>query len=153
MELVKNIFFNTDKLVANNIVKLSYTGLLFQNSSTKAYIRYGFGDNWDNLVEAEMVKTELGFQIEIELLDKGTFNFCIKNENNEWDNNNGSNYSFEIEHPETSLVVTEQKSVRRLRRTYLWSKKVKLAIYKMLIYIPKLITGNYKRKSETTKEL
>lgn len=148
MELVKNIFFNTDKLIANNTIKLSYTGILFQNGATSAYIKYGFGNDWENLAEAEMTKTELGFQIEIELLDKETFNFCIKNENDIWDNNNGSNYSFEIEHPETSLVVVEEKSVRRLRKTYIWSKKVKLAIYKMLIYIPKLITGNYKRKSE-----
>ena len=29
MELVKNIFFNTDKLVENAKVKISYTGHLF----------------------------------------------------------------------------------------------------------------------------
>lgn len=150
MELIKNIFFNTDKLVANNTIKLSYTGLLFQNGATEAHIKYGFGADWDNLTEADMVKTELGFQIEVELLDKGTFNFCIKDENDVWDNNNGANYSFEIEHPETALTVIEEKSVRHLRKTYIWSKKVKLAIYKMLICIPKLITGNYKRKSEET---
>lgn len=39
MELIKNIFFNTDKLVANNTIKLSYTGLLFQNGAAKAHIR------------------------------------------------------------------------------------------------------------------
>lgn len=31
MELVKNIFFNTDKLVENSTVKISYAGKLFQN--------------------------------------------------------------------------------------------------------------------------
>ena len=147
MELVKNIFFNTDRLIANNKVKISYTGLFFQNGAKNVYIRYGFGPNWENSIEAEMTKTELGFQIEIELLDKETFNFCIKNEKDEWDNNNGDNYIFEVEHPETALmVINPEKSVRRVRRTYIWSKKVKLAIYKMLIYIPKLITGNYKKK-------
>ena len=30
MELVKNIFFNTDKLIENSTVKISYTGKLFQ---------------------------------------------------------------------------------------------------------------------------
>ena len=30
MELVKNIFFNTDKLIENTKVKISYTGKLFQ---------------------------------------------------------------------------------------------------------------------------
>lgn len=148
MELVKNIFFNTDKLVANNTVKISYTGTFFQDGSTNVYIRYGFGNNWENATEVEMKKTELGFQIEVELLDKGTFSFCVKNENGQWDNNNGENYNFEINHPETALIVIDNnKPSRRLRKTYILSKKVKLAIYKMLIYIPKLITGNYKRKN------
>ena len=58
MELVKNIFFNTDKLIANSTVKISYTGSLFQNNSEKIFIHYGFGNNWDNLTEVEMTKTE-----------------------------------------------------------------------------------------------
>ena len=149
MELTKNIFFNTDKLIENTTVKISYTGKLFQNSSEKVFIHYGFGLDWENLNEIEMEKTELGFQIEIELLDKGTFNFCVKNENDEWDNNNEENYIFAIEHPEMSLmVIDENKPSRHLRKTYIWSKKVKLAIYKLLISIPKLLTGNYWKKNE-----
>ena len=38
MELIKNIFFNTDRLVANNTIKISYTGLFFQSQSTNVYI-------------------------------------------------------------------------------------------------------------------
>ena len=138
MELVKNIFFNTDRLTAGSKVKISYTGKFFQDNSQKVSIRYGFGNDWDNLIEEDMVKTELGFQIEIDLIDKETFNFCIKNEKDEWDNNDGNNYIFSIEHPETSLVVVEnpKNSIRKLRKSYIMSKKIKLAIYKMLIYIP-----------------
>lgn len=150
MELVKNIFFNTDKLTPNNRVKISYTGKFFQDDSTNAYIHYGFGNEWEGLVDAEMQKTELGFQIEVDLIDSNTFNFCIKNEKGEWDNNNGENYIFQIERPETSLIALDNlpgKSVRRLRRSYIWSKKIRLAVYKMLIYIPKLISGNYKKKN------
>lgn len=147
MELVKNIFFNTDRLVANEIVKISYTGLFFQNGATNVYIRYGFGEEWENLVEKEMIKTELGFQIEIPLENKGTLNFCIKNEKDEWDNNNGENYIFEIQKPETSLaVIDDKKSLKKLRKTYIWSKKLKITIYKILISIPKIITGNYRKK-------
>lgn len=147
MELVKNIFFNTDKLVANNTVKISYTGTFFQDGSKKVYIKYAFGKDWENSVEKEMTKTELGFQVEIELQNKEIFSFCFKNENDKWDNNNDENYNFEVEQPETSLIVIdENKPSRKLRKTYILSKKIKLAIYKMLIYIPKLITGNYKRK-------
>ena len=35
MELTKNIFFNTDKLVENSKVKISYTGMLFQDASNE----------------------------------------------------------------------------------------------------------------------
>lgn len=147
MELVKNIFFNTDRLTANSKVKISYTGKFFQDGSTNVYIKYGFGNEWENLVEAEMTKSELGFQIEVNLINKDTFNFCVKNEKDEWDNNDGNNYIFNIEHPETALIVLEDlKPARRLRRSYIWSKKIKITIYKILISIPKLITGNYRRK-------
>ena len=144
MELIKNIFFNTDKLTVGSTVKISYIGKFFQDNSTNVYIHYGFGNSFDNAIEAEMVKTELGFQTEVNLIDSETFNFCFKNEKDEWDNNDGKNYVFEVEKPELGLIVVENKQ-RHLRKTYIWSKKIKLAIYKLLISIPKILTGNYKK--------
>ena len=150
MELVKNIFFNTDKLVENTKVKISYAGSLFQAGSEEVFIHYGFGLNWDNLNEIKMERTELGFQAEIELVSSDTFNFCFKNENNEWDNNEKENYIFPIEKVELALVSKETSmflgAPRKLRKSYIWSKKVRLAIYKVITYLPKLISGNYKRK-------
>ena len=150
MELVKNIFFNTDRLVPNSTVKISYTGKFFQDASTNVYIHYGFGSDWEGVVDAEMTKTDLGFQIEVDLLDKETFNFCIKNEKVEGDNNDDANYIFKIERPEMGLIVLDdhkEQSLRRLRKSYILTKKLKLAIYKILISIPKLISGNYRKKS------
>lgn len=152
MELIKNIFFNTDKLTCNTRVKISYTGKFFQNDSEEVKIHYGFGNNWENLSELSMRKTDLGFQIEVDLLESDTFNFCLKNENGQWDNNNGENYIFTIEHPDTSLTVIEEAPIarpHRLRKSYLLSKKIRLAIYKIIISIPKLISGNYKRKEKS----
>lgn len=149
MELVKNIFFNTDKLVENTSVKISYTGKLFQENSEEVYLHYGFGINWDNLNEIKMVKTELGFQAEIELVSADTLNFCFRDANDIWDNNNSENYIFPIEKVELALVVQESNDIdspRRLRKVYIWSKKVRLAVYKIITYLPKIISGNYKRK-------
>ncbi len=150
MELVKNIFFNTDKLVANSTVKISYTGWLFQNNSEKVFIHYGFGNNWDKLSEVEMNKTELGFQAEINLEGEETLNLCFRNSNNEWDNNYSNNYSFDIESAPTSLVLVDEDAIeypRKLRKTYIWSKKIKLALYRIFRYFPKLISGNYKKEA------
>ncbi len=149
MELVKNIFFNTDKLVENSKVKISYAGKLFQDNCEEVYIHYGFGLNWDNIGEIKMEKTELGFQAEVELPSSETFNFCFRNAENEWDNNDGQNYIFPIEKVELALVVKEKSFLdapRKLRKSYIWSKKVRLAVYKIITYLPKLISGNYKRK-------
>ena len=150
MELSKNIFFNTDKLVQNSKVKISYTGLFFENDSEEVYIHYGFGINWDNLSEIKMEKTDLGFQAEIDLIESDCLNLCFKNGNDEWDNNNTENYVFELEKPNLDLVVTDMDTSldrpNRLRRSYMWSKKIRLAVYKIITYVPKLISGNYKKK-------
>ncbi len=149
MELVKNIFFNTDKLIENNTVKISYIGKLFQDDSEEVFIHYGFGNNWDNLNEIQMEKTDLGFQAEIELVSGDTLNLCFRNSNNEWDNNNSENYVFPIDKQELSLVVKDNNSIEaphKLRKTYLWSKKIRIAVYKIITYLPKIISGNYKRK-------
>ena len=154
MELVKNIFFNTDKIIEGARVKISYVGYLFQNGSEDVYLHYGFGMNWDNVSEIQMEKTELGFQCEIDILDAESLNLCFRNGNDEWDNNFGQNFIFsiekqEIEPEETALVLTEETGMtmhKGLRKSYILSKKIKLAIYKIIKYVPKIISGNYKRK-------
>lgn len=157
MELSKNIFFNTDKLVENSKVKISYTGSLFQDASQEVFIHYGFGHNWENVNDVKMEKTELGFQAEIELTGIETFNFCFRNENNIWDNNEGQNYIFPIEKIQNELLVLEDEpvslgSAKKLRRSYLWSKKIRLAVYKLITYLPKIISGNYKRKLSNNEQ-
>ena len=156
MELTKNIFFNTDKLVENSTIKISYIGKLFQEASEEVSIHYGFGLNWDNVNDIKMEKTDLGFQAEIELGEGDTFNFCFKNGDNCWDNNDGQNYVFPLEKVQNELLVLEDESValasvKKLRRSYLWSKKVRLAVYKIITYLPKIISGNYKTKIRNTE--
>ena len=156
MELTKNIFFNTDKLVENSDVKLSYTGKLFQDNSSEVFLHYGFGHNWEGLNDIKMEKTELGFQAEIHLDEGETFNFCFRNASNEWDNNEGQNYIFPIEKVQNELIVLEDEpvslgSARKLRRSYLWNKKIRLAVYKIITYLPKLISGNYKKRSKVSE--
>ncbi len=152
MELTKNIFFNTDKLIENSPIKLSYTGNLFKEDyDGKVFIHYGFGLNWDNVSELEMKKTDLGYQAEIDLPESESLNFCFRNSENVWDNNNGENYIFPIEKVCTDLIALDNDDLalskpKRLRRTYMWSKKVRLAVYKLIKYVPKILSGNYKRK-------
>ena len=160
MELVKNIFFNTDKIVEGATVKISYVGSLYQNGSNSVYMHYGYGEGWDDTNEAKMIKTQLGFQTEITLPEGyETLNLCYRNENGEWDNNCGKNFIFNIEkedlvdvvndNVETALTLTSENGMsmhKGLRKSYIWSKKIKLAVYKIIHYVPKILSGNYKRK-------
>ena len=151
MELTKNIFFNTDKLIENSKVKISYTGKFYQENCEKVTIHYGFGDQWDNVNDIEMEKTELGVQTEINLLEGENFGLCFKNEKNEWDNNEGKNYVFPLEKVSQELIVLDDEpksigSAKKLRKSYIWSKKIKLAVYKIITYLPKVISGNYKKR-------
>ena len=151
MELVKNIFFNTDKLTSNSQVKISYTGKFFQDDSNNVAINYTFENDWKNKKEENMTRSDLGFQINIDIPDTDKFSFYFKNENDDSDNNEGNNYVFEITRPETALVVIKEKPLRHLRKSYIYSKKIKIAIYKLLRFIPKLITGNYHKKGSAQK--
>lgn len=150
MELVKNIFFNTDKLLENTNIKVSYTGSLFQNNSEEIYLHYGFNEDWKDVNEIKMEKTDLGFQAELYLPEYQILNLCFRNSNNEWDNNQNCNYSFPIEKIELALVPQDTNmqiaTHKKLRKTYIWSKKIKLAVYKIIKYFPKIISGNYKKK-------
>ena len=152
MELVKNIFFNTDKLTPYIKVKITYAGKFFEEKSKEVFLHYSFNDNWENAKDIKMEKSELGYQAEIDLNNNKTLNICFFNENNEWDNNSSNNYNFPIEEAEFSLIVLGDNSLssKRLSKFYLWKKKFKLTIYKIIKFIPKLITGKYKRKLNNT---
>lgn len=145
MELVKNIFFNTDKLTPYITVKITYAGKFFENKSKEIFLHYSFNDNWDNAKDIKMEKSELGYQAEVELDNNKELNICFFNENNEWDNNDNINYNFPIEEAEFSLVLLNDKLLfpsKKLSKFYLWKKKIKIGFYKII----RVITGNYKRK-------
>jgi hypothetical protein len=150
MELVKNIFFNTDKLTPFIKVKISYTGKFFENNSNTVFIHYGFGKNWENGSDIQMTKSELGYQAEIDLIKSDTFNICFYNDKNEWDNNNFQDYIFQIEDIDLNLITVENNNLlnskHNLSSFYLWKKKVKINIYKAITFLPNLIKGKYKRK-------
>ena len=145
MELIKNIFFNTDKLVENSKVKISYAGKLFQDNCEEVYIHYGFGLNWDNLGEIKMEKTELGYQALIYLNGQDSLNFCFKNGKGEWDNNEGKNYVFEIAPLPKDLIVVQESSLAEPQKEHkikqIW-EKVKYSVVAAIKYLPKLFSFN-----------
>lgn len=96
MEFTKDINFSAN-LEERKTVKITYSGDLFKKGSDSVTIVYGFGDNWSYTTEHEMVKIETGFITDVEMKESfDKFNFCFRNSNYEWDNNNNSNYVSQI---------------------------------------------------------
>ncbi|MCR4435579.1 MAG: carbohydrate-binding protein [Clostridiales bacterium] len=77
-------------------VKLSYDGLLAKSGATHIFARVGFGSNWDHLYDYSMTRTSTGFEAVIPVSGTGSMNVCFKDCANNWDNNSGRNYSFDI---------------------------------------------------------
>ena len=76
--------------------KIAYDGLLSKNGAADVYARVGFGSNWDSLYDYRMVKTATGFETSIPVKTSDTLNVCFKDCANNWDNNSGRNYSFDV---------------------------------------------------------
>lgn len=108
MEFTNEISFN-NKLIENKIAKINYHGRLFKNDSQSLTIVYGFGNNWEYTQEKQMNKVENGFEVEVEIKSYDTFNFCFRNENYNWDNNNSFNYISPIEKVQEVLEPVESQ--------------------------------------------
>lgn len=96
MELTKDIKFDKE-LKQNESVKINYSGDLLKNGSNEIYIVFGFDKDWKNTTYQKMDKSENGFSTSIQLLEYNDFNFCFKDSNDNWDNNNHSDYTLKIE--------------------------------------------------------
>lgn len=112
MEFTKDIQFS-DELKANETVGITYFGNLFKNGSESVTMVYGFGENWEHTTEQNMEKTEIGFKTNIQMKNNfDTFNFCFRNSNYEWDNNQTCNYISAIKPAvETTDDCLDSKSI------------------------------------------
>lgn len=108
MNYSTDIKFNKN-LIRKEKTTITYSGSLFRTGSEAVTIVYGFGDNWEHTTEKEMTKNENNFSVEIELLDFDKINFCFRNSNNIWDNNNYLNYIAPISEPEPeyNFIINE----------------------------------------------
>lgn len=79
-------------------VTISYDGLLSKSGATDVLVHVGFGNNWDMVYDYRMKKGEMGHEAIIPLpkTQAKTMNLCFKDCANNWDNNSGMNYVFEI---------------------------------------------------------
>ena len=162
MELFRNIFFNTDKVVENTDVKVTYAGKLFQNGSEDVIVHYGFGENWEGSGDITMQKSELGFQADIHVQPNTKLNFCFRNSAGEWDNNDGFNYAFKIEKEgwdsseqinNNNIIQNDQNQecTSLCKTTSTWGELFKKTFNNFINYFSKLFSTNKQEVSNINK--
>ncbi|VBB05236.1 Hypothetical protein LUCI_0443 [Lucifera butyrica] len=80
----------------SNRVRVVYNGLLAQSGAEHIYAHTGFGNHWSETYDHQMLRTSQGFEADIPVNHSTTLNMAFKDCANNWDNNAGHNYSFEI---------------------------------------------------------
>ncbi len=74
-----------------------YNGLLANSGANKIYARIGFGREWQNAIEYKMERTADGFIVDVPISVGDTLNLCFKDSADNWDNNSGQNYSYNVQ--------------------------------------------------------
>jgi Carbohydrate binding domain (family 25). len=77
-------------------VKVVYDGLLSKSGATHVYAHVGFGSRWDNLQDIPMMRTSTGFETTLPVYNADRINLAFKDCANNWDNNSGMNYSYDV---------------------------------------------------------
>jgi len=81
---------------AGDNVKVVYDGLLSKSGAEQVYARIGYGNGWDNPYDYKMTRAMTGFEATVPVTNADTLNICFKDSANNWDNNSGMNYVFDI---------------------------------------------------------
>ncbi len=76
-------------------LRIIYNGLLAQSGADRVFLHMGYGPSthWSSIRDQEMVRTEHGFEATLRVEKPDRINFCFKDSANNWDNNNGLNWS------------------------------------------------------------
>lgn len=121
MDFTKDIYINKDTVYEDQEIVLLYKGFLFSNTLTdEVYISYGYGNNWERQSEIKMKPSTFGYLATIKVESGENLQFCFRNNNGQWDNNNYSNYILPIKENEEVL------SFKTLADT---SKEVKFELF------------------------
>ncbi|MFW6022240.1 MAG: carbohydrate-binding protein [Halanaerobiaceae bacterium] len=85
-------------ITAGERVEIRYEGLLSRSGADSVYLHAGFGLNnhWENVMDIKMHKEDDIWKSDCAVKTDNRFYFCFHDSANNWDNNNGQNWSFEV---------------------------------------------------------
>ncbi len=71
---------------------LKYNGSL--DGAKTIYLHYGIGQDWEGVSECKMRKLKYCYKTEVTIPTGADLNFCFRDQDGNWDNNFGSNYTY-----------------------------------------------------------
>ena len=97
-EVAEGIFLDPVPVTVGEDVRIKYKGQLTNAGAGKIYLHTGYGyDRWSNVQTVPMRKTrDGGWSATIKVTDSSRLNFCFHDSAENWDNNTGHNWSYEI---------------------------------------------------------
>ncbi len=82
---------------AGEEVMIKYNGLLAQSGADRVYLHFGVDEDWRSSSYLPMeYRDHEGWTANLRIEDADKLNFCFKDSANNWDNNNGHNWTFEV---------------------------------------------------------
>ena len=104
MDFTKDIYINKEKIFEDQEFVLLYKGELFSQDLTKnVYISFGYGSNWENQQEIQMKPSTFGYLATIKVGSGSELQFCFRDNEGHWDNNNSQSYILPINESEEVL--------------------------------------------------
>jgi hypothetical protein len=78
-------------------VTIVYNGLLSKSGATELYAHVGFGPDWQGAQDLKMIRTKSGYEATIPAANAESLNVAFKDPLNNWGNNYGQNYIFNVD--------------------------------------------------------
>lgn len=147
MTINDKIYFEADTLNEGITTEIVYKGKLYEEGADEVYMHFGYGLLWENLQELKLTKYDDCYKTSITLANIGDINFCFRDANNNWDNNDGVNYTATISKIENTLARVEPvvMEVPRLKKSYLIMKKIKISFYKAITFLSRTFSAENAR--------
>jgi hypothetical protein len=94
--LANGVIINPTPPQVGEAVKITYNGLLPKSGAANVFAHVGYGFEWQHSHDVQMTRTPAGFEATVTAADHDTLCLAFKDTANNWDNNSGLNYNFNI---------------------------------------------------------